>query len=1214
MIFLILMGSCFPIQSRAEAKKKEEKDLMSRPPVIANSGGPDAFGYLWIDSDEPGGPVFNWQDISTVGTPITGLTDDRNVGPFPIGFAFPFYGASFTEFRFCTNGFISFTSSSTTYSNRSIPSGTGPYDLVAPFWDDLNFSISGDAYYYYDGSKCIIQYTDVMHYGSSGGPYTFQIWLMPSGTILFQYLSMPSYTSSATVGIQNGDGTIGLQVVYNASYIHDNLAVLFHQERPTLEVHPDSLSVALDLGATATETLCIKNTGNQDLVFSLDSRSNPLENNISFGTSGGSVSPGDSTDADVSIHTTGLVADDYFQGMVQIDSNDPLNPVCNVPVHLSVNPLDYDVSASPADTVLFGFQGDTAKCVLKIKNRGLQQDNYQLHASPGIWDADLYDSAGAVQISDTPLMNYHEIYSCMLKIAIDPLARVGDSDTTIVRIVSSQHTSTVYEVPVITEVDEIHGLFLTYNQIDAQGFPTIASYLNIQDSTGNSIRGLKSRHFTVREDGVTESPIHVTTIDSSGVGVNICLVLDRSGSMGGQKIIDLKDAATFFVNQMTDADQAAIVSFSDAITTDQNFTSDKTALIDAIQGLYDGGGTHMLDAIAQAADLTEMQNPPRALVVMTDGTTIGDYVSEDSIFTQLQISSIPAYTIGLGLTRGSSAEDLLIQIADSSNGQYYYAPSSSDLIGIYEAISNIVRLQYLVTYDTHNPARDGTWRDVEITASFQLYSDYGTNQYKAPEDSSSIIAISSSDSIVSAGDSVWLNIVVGDTLQPVIDLMDLSFALHYDTAFIRPVLPFSDNILAGAFWGNIQNPVITYPSPNSGDSLLLRIQSPAPDSTLTGFGCILKIRVRIDLTAPDTVTCFSMSSVLASNSSGYDILLIPLNGCLSLAGQVKVWPGDTDNNGIVNMADVLPIGVFWGDTGYPRSQYNDRTRWEPQQCRIWQSDPRATFVDANGDSIINGDDIPVIRQNWNLRHSVSKLLPDINDRVDEDSRITASIEKQSDDHLVKVTVQIETDKMLTGIGVEIDYQGRSVQFDSIRTSLGERGNFIRFIHDDPENGTVSFAQFVAPIESPRHEGISRCELYFQSDEPLNGDLKLIHAYGIQANGVLVPFLENSYESIPVSEQDMMPAVFALAQNYPNPFNHATTIHYEVAERSRIQIQIVNLLGERVKTLISEIHDPGYYSIAWQGDDQDGHTVGSGMYYIRLIHGNSHIVRKTIYLK
>ncbi|HRH38500.1 MAG TPA: hypothetical protein PK760_09150, partial [Flavobacteriales bacterium] len=50
--------------------------------TFAAQGGPDAYGYIWKDSNEPGGPVFNWIDITTTGTLIQGLADDNVVGPF----------------------------------------------------------------------------------------------------------------------------------------------------------------------------------------------------------------------------------------------------------------------------------------------------------------------------------------------------------------------------------------------------------------------------------------------------------------------------------------------------------------------------------------------------------------------------------------------------------------------------------------------------------------------------------------------------------------------------------------------------------------------------------------------------------------------------------------------------------------------------------------------------------------------------------------------------------------------------------------------------------------------------------------------------------------------------------------------------------------------------------------------------------------------------
>jgi hypothetical protein len=198
---------------------KDEADPRVGEPVTEGSGGPDAFGYRWIDSDEPGGPTFAWVDISGVGSVAISNADDINVGPFPIGFEFPFYGNNHTEFRVCSNGFISFTSSSWEYLNQPIPNPGAPAHLVAPFWDDLVVGNASTVYWHNDGTRLIVQYDNVEHY-FSGGPYTFQVILHQNGSIDYQYLSMADPKDDATIGIQNGTGTDGLQVAFNTAYVH----------------------------------------------------------------------------------------------------------------------------------------------------------------------------------------------------------------------------------------------------------------------------------------------------------------------------------------------------------------------------------------------------------------------------------------------------------------------------------------------------------------------------------------------------------------------------------------------------------------------------------------------------------------------------------------------------------------------------------------------------------------------------------------------------------------------------------------------------------------------------------------------------------------------------------------------------------------------------------------------------------------------------------
>ncbi|MBI4231006.1 MAG: choice-of-anchor D domain-containing protein [Planctomycetes bacterium] len=194
-------------------------------PVVDGRGGPDGFGYTFMDSDEPDGPAFVWTDIAATGTPIPDLyDDDQTSSSIPIGFGMPFYGNVFDSVRVSTNGFLSFTSSLADFNNQPLPSPGAPENLIAPFWDDLHFRGAHAAVYVADGSRFTVQFTGVERY-EGPGDYTFQVTLFASGEIVLRYLAMTGDTTSSTVGIQNGSGTVGLNVAFNTDYVHDGLAV-----------------------------------------------------------------------------------------------------------------------------------------------------------------------------------------------------------------------------------------------------------------------------------------------------------------------------------------------------------------------------------------------------------------------------------------------------------------------------------------------------------------------------------------------------------------------------------------------------------------------------------------------------------------------------------------------------------------------------------------------------------------------------------------------------------------------------------------------------------------------------------------------------------------------------------------------------------------------------------------------------------------------------
>jgi len=79
----------------------------------------------------------------------------------------------------------------------------------------------------------------------------------------------------------------------------------------------------------------------------------------------------------------------------------------------------------------------------------------------------------------------------------------------------------------------------------------------------------------------------------------------------------------------------------------------------------------------------------------------------------------------------------------------------------------------------------------------------------------------------------------------------------------------------------------------------------------------------------------------------------------------------------------------------------------------------------------------------------------------------------------------------------------------------------------------------------------------------------------------------------------VPTEFALSQNFPNPFNPTTSIKYAVPVESRVTIEIYNVLGQRVRTLVNESVAAGYRTAEWDGMGDQGQLSGSGTYFLRL---------------
>lgn len=233
---------------------------------------------------------------------------------------------------------------------------------------------------------------------------------------------------------------------------------------------------------------------------------------------------------------------------------------------------------------------------------------------------------------------------------------------------------------------------------------------------------------------------------------------------------------------------------------------------------------------------------------------------------------------------------------------------------------------------------------------------------------------------------------------------------------------------------------------------------------------------------------------------------------------------------------------------------------------------------------------------------------------------------------VVVPVTLVNDERLIGVTVSLDYSADLVQCDSVSFAntrleavdfkqsridqtrqiiqfaglaiftpqLPEGAGAIAYLHftvtgsPTPDNRTVEIDSFLLPpfviILRDHHEVKLRRPLF------IPGGIDFITS-GVGSGGV------STY-----------PYVFALDQNSPNPFNPTTKISFSLAQTNRATLVIYNVIGQKVRTLVDEILSAGRQQVVWDGNDDSGSPVTTGIYFARLQANGMQETRKMMMLK
>ena len=257
-------------------------------------------------------------------------------------------------------------------------------------------------------------------------------------------------------------------------------------------------------------------------------------------------------------------------------------------------------------------------------------------------------------------------------------------------------------------------------------------HVRVIDRNNRPINKIPQTDFHVFEDGVAQ-PIEYFSQEE--VPISYGLAVDTSGSLRTQ-LTSVIDAGKTIINANKHGDETFLVRFisSDKIETVQDFTANKDALLDGLDGLYiEGGQTAVVDAVYLSAEhVAEYKRGDasdrrrRALIVITDGEDRNSFYKQEQLFTRLREEDVQIFVIGFvseldseaGFIRKSSREKavgLINKLATETGGRAFFPTSISELPQIATEIIRDLRTQYVIAYNPTNKTPDGTFRTIKVS-------------------------------------------------------------------------------------------------------------------------------------------------------------------------------------------------------------------------------------------------------------------------------------------------------------------------------------------------------------------------------------------------------------------------------------------------------------------------------------------------------------------
>jgi len=292
--------------------------------------------------------------------------------------------------------------------------------------------------------------------------------------------------------------------------------------------------------------------------------------------------------------------------------------------------------------------------------------------------------------------------------------------------------------------------------------------------------------------------------------------------------------------------------------------------------------------------------------------------------------------------------------------------------------------------------------------------------------------------------------------------------------------------------------------------------------------------------------------------------------------------GDLNQDGHLNVLDnVLIVNIIIGTNPNP-------TPYE------------LVAADLNNDGNVDVLDVIKLAQlitNYNLQRDVYSGNP-------IDISLLNNSNKLSRGSSQEIELVLDTDDVIAGLQMDIEFDDNLWIFDTITLTTFTENMIIRY--NEIEDGIVRFIIYSEEFEVFGPGEGTVAILHFAKTDLNRGDNQIIDLNCINGtigsrNGTALQYTVDNQENALV-----LPTEYKLSQNYPNPFNANTTIMYDIpvdinngVENQHVSLIIYNTLGQQIIELVNKNQTPGSYQVTWNGKNDEGNYIGTGIYLYEI---------------